>query len=95
MYDTTYAQYLTSLKNRENRTGTVKRAVPIRPDDLTIMNKYVEESGKFSLTQILWWKAYGSTAFKLWSRYARFGSSFTALALTNVLAATTKPPAYK
>ncbi|KAJ7247425.1 hypothetical protein B0H12DRAFT_1072938 [Mycena haematopus] len=66
-----FKTYYESLKNRDNRTGTSTQALPMLPADLKIILDYLntEEAIKyFTTTQRLYFKAYVTTAFSLWTR---------------------------
>lgn len=71
MFESGFKSYYESLKNRHNRTGTATQALPMLPADLKIIMEYLdsEEAIKyFTLTQRLYFKAFVTTAFTLWTR---------------------------
>ncbi|KAJ6495828.1 hypothetical protein DFH09DRAFT_1290322 [Mycena vulgaris] len=71
VFETGFKSYYESLKNRHNRTSTVTQALPMLPADLKIILEYLdsEEAVKyFTLTQRLYFKAFVTTAFTLWTR---------------------------
>ncbi|KAJ3772445.1 hypothetical protein FB446DRAFT_800025 [Lentinula raphanica] len=71
VFETDYKAYYESLKNRENRTSTYTQALPMLPADLKILFDYLDSCGgseEFTLTQRLYFKAFSSTAFNLWTR---------------------------
>ncbi|KAJ3710099.1 hypothetical protein C8R42DRAFT_648977 [Lentinula raphanica] len=63
---------LISGKNRENRTSTFMQALPMLPADLKILFTYLDSSSRCRefniLTQHLYFKAFASAAFNLWTR---------------------------
>ncbi|KAF8325729.1 hypothetical protein F5887DRAFT_1085236 [Amanita rubescens] len=66
-----FKTYYESLKNRENRTGTVIQALPMFPKDFKVIMDYLdgkEGSDKVSVTRRLYFKAFATTAFALWTR---------------------------
>ncbi|KAF8147030.1 hypothetical protein K438DRAFT_1989996 [Mycena galopus ATCC 62051] len=71
VFESSFKTYYESLKNRDNRTGTTTQALPMLPTDLKIILEYLdtEEAMKyFTVTQRLYFKAYVTTAFSLWTR---------------------------
>jgi hypothetical protein len=71
VFESGFKTYYESLKNRHNRTGTATQALPMLPSDLKIIMKYLdsEEAIKyFTVTQRLYFKAFVTTAFTLWTR---------------------------
>ncbi|KAJ7456105.1 hypothetical protein FB451DRAFT_1564714 [Mycena latifolia] len=71
VFESGFKTYYESLKNRHNRTGTATQALPMLPADLKIIMEYLdsEEAIKyFSVTQRLYFKAFATTAFTLWTR---------------------------
>lgn len=71
VFEADYRVYYESLKNRENRTGMATQALPMLPKDLKILFDYLDSPEgcmKFTLTQRLYFKAFASTAFTLWTR---------------------------
>ncbi|KAK6966970.1 hypothetical protein R3P38DRAFT_2589936 [Favolaschia claudopus] len=71
VFESGFKTYYESLKNRHNRTGTATQALPMLPADLKVIMTYLdsEEGMKaFTITQRLYFKAFTSTAFTLWTR---------------------------
>ncbi|KAJ3828168.1 hypothetical protein F5880DRAFT_1672711 [Lentinula raphanica] len=71
VFETDYRTYYESLKNRENRTSTFTQALPMLPADLKILFTYLDSFDgckEFTLTQRLYFKAFASAAFNLWTR---------------------------
>jgi hypothetical protein len=71
VFEIDHRTYYESLKNRENRTATSTQALPMLPKDLKILFDYLDSAEgrkKFTLTQRLYFKAFASTAFNLWTR---------------------------
>ncbi|KAJ7149449.1 hypothetical protein C8R43DRAFT_1128452 [Mycena crocata] len=71
VFESGFKTYYESLKNRHNRTSTATQALPMLPADLKIIMEYLdsEEAIKyFTLTQRLYFKAFVTTAFTLWTR---------------------------
>ncbi|KAF7333246.1 hypothetical protein MSAN_02426700 [Mycena sanguinolenta] len=71
VFESGFKTYYESLKNRDNRTGTSTQALPMLPADLKIILGYLdtdEAIKHFTVTQRLYFKAYVTTAFALWTR---------------------------
>ncbi|KAJ7221991.1 hypothetical protein C8J57DRAFT_1253744 [Mycena rebaudengoi] len=71
VFESGYKTYYESLKNRANRTATTTQALPMLPADLKLIMSYLdtEEAAEyFSLTRRLYFKAFATTAFGLWTR---------------------------
>ncbi|KAJ7087564.1 hypothetical protein B0H15DRAFT_982779 [Mycena belliarum] len=71
VFENGFKTYYESLKNRHNRTSTATQALPMLPADLKIILEYLdsEEAIKyFTVTQRLYFKAFATTAFTLWTR---------------------------
>ncbi|KAF8326289.1 hypothetical protein F5887DRAFT_1084601 [Amanita rubescens] len=71
VFQSDFKTYYESLKNRENRTGTVIQALPMFPKDFKVIMDYLdgkEGSDKVSVTRRLYFKAFATTAFALWTR---------------------------
>ncbi|KAJ7488522.1 hypothetical protein B0H11DRAFT_2230062 [Mycena galericulata] len=71
VFESGFKTYYESLKNRHNRTSTTTQALPMLPADLKIIMEYLdsEEAIKyFTVTQRLYFKAFVTTAFTLWTR---------------------------
>ncbi|KAK7029766.1 hypothetical protein R3P38DRAFT_3188637 [Favolaschia claudopus] len=71
VFESSFKTYYESLKNRHNRTGTATQALPMLPADLKVIMTYLDsdEGAKaFTVTQRLYFKAFASTAFTLWTR---------------------------
>jgi hypothetical protein len=72
VFDPDFKAYYESLKNRDKRTGTSTQALPMLPKDLENIMAYLdsEEGGReITLTRRLYFKAFASTAFCLWTRW--------------------------
>jgi hypothetical protein len=75
VFQTDFRTYCGSLKNQENRTGITTQALPMFPKDLKAIMDYLdgkEAADKISLTQRLYFKAFATTAFALWTRLSHF-----------------------
>ena len=73
VYQTDYRTYYESLKNRENRTGIATQALPMFPKDLKVIMDFLdgsEAAEQIPLTRRLYFKAFATTAFTLWTRSA-------------------------
>ncbi|KAJ7143011.1 hypothetical protein C8R44DRAFT_726298 [Mycena epipterygia] len=71
VFETGFKSYYESLKNRHNRTGTATQALPMLPADLKMILEYLDSDEAikyFTLTQRLYFKAFVTTAFTLWTR---------------------------
>ncbi|KAJ7817610.1 hypothetical protein B0H14DRAFT_2601903 [Mycena olivaceomarginata] len=71
VFESGFRTYYESLKNRHNRTGTATQELPMLPADLKIIMEYldsVEAVKYFTKTQRLYFKAFVTTAFTLWTR---------------------------
>lgn len=71
VFESKYRNYYDSLKNRDNKTETTQQSLPMLPSDLEIIMKYLdsaEGNAKYSKTRRLFFKAFASTAFTLWTR---------------------------
>ncbi|KAJ7050595.1 hypothetical protein C8F01DRAFT_1377498 [Mycena amicta] len=71
VFETGFKTYYESLKNRHNRTSTATQALPMLPADLKIIMAYLdspEATEHLSLTKRLYFKAFATTAFTLWTR---------------------------
>jgi hypothetical protein len=71
VFDTVFKVYYESLKNRDRRTGTTIQALPMLPQDLKIIMEYLDREDvrqNMSETKRLYFKAFASTAFCLWTR---------------------------
>ncbi|KAJ7269030.1 hypothetical protein C8J57DRAFT_1509246 [Mycena rebaudengoi] len=71
VFESGYKTYYESLKNRANRTATTTQALPMLLADLKLIMSYLdtEEAAEyFSLTRRLYFKAFATTAFGLWTR---------------------------
>ena len=69
--ESSFKTYYESLKNRHNRTGTATQALPMLPADLKLIMAYLDSDEAveyFTLTQRLYFKAFVTTAFTLWTR---------------------------
>lgn len=66
-----FRTYFESLKNWENKTGIAIQSLPMFPKDLRVIMDYLDGEGgekQFSLTWKLYFKAFATTAFTLWTR---------------------------
>ncbi len=66
-----YRNYYDSLNNGKNRTETAEQSMPMLPADLKVIMDYMDSPegiSKYSETHRLFFKAYGTTAFTLWTR---------------------------
>ncbi|KAF8325745.1 hypothetical protein F5887DRAFT_1085118 [Amanita rubescens] len=71
VFQSDFKTYYESLKNRDNRTGTVTQALPMFPKDLKVIMDYLDGkdgSDNVSVTRRLYFKAFATTAFALWTR---------------------------
>ncbi|KAJ6506544.1 hypothetical protein C8R45DRAFT_922728 [Mycena sanguinolenta] len=71
VFENGFRTYYESLKNRHNRTSTATQALPMLPADLKIIVDYLdtpEATTHFTVTQRLYFKAFATTAFTLWTR---------------------------
>ncbi|KAK7035132.1 hypothetical protein R3P38DRAFT_3184690 [Favolaschia claudopus] len=78
VFQSGFKTYYESLKNRHSRTGTATQALPMLPADLKVIMAYLDsdEGAKaFTVTQRLYFKAFASTAFTLWTRCAGAASA--------------------
>ncbi|KAJ7900711.1 hypothetical protein B0H14DRAFT_2493618 [Mycena olivaceomarginata] len=71
VFEPGFKVYYESLKNRHNRTSAATQALPMLPSDLKTIMEYLDspEAIKyFTITQHLYFKAFVTTAFTLWTR---------------------------
>jgi hypothetical protein len=71
VFERDFKSYYESLKNRNNRTATSTQALPMLPKDLKVIMEYLdgaEASQHLSETRQLYFKAFATTAFCLWTR---------------------------
>ena len=71
VFDAEFKAYYESLKNRDKRTGTSTQALPMLPKDLKVIMEYLDSPAgveRFPLTKRLYFKAFATTAFALWTR---------------------------
>ncbi|KAJ7718975.1 hypothetical protein DFH07DRAFT_973107 [Mycena maculata] len=71
VFESGFKTYYESLKNRHNRTSTATQALPMLPADLKMIMEYLDSPEAieyFTVTQRLYFKAFVSTAFTLWTR---------------------------
>ncbi|KDQ28742.1 hypothetical protein PLEOSDRAFT_1102782 [Pleurotus ostreatus PC15] len=71
VFQTDFKVYFESLKNRQNRTATATQALPMLPKDMKIIMDYLDNEtsiGDVSDIQKAYFKAFATTAFKLWTR---------------------------
>ena len=70
VFDPEYKTYYESLKNRNKRTGTSTQALPMLPKDLKVVMQYLdgeEAIGELGETKWLYFKAFATTTFSLWT----------------------------
>jgi hypothetical protein len=70
VFDGEYQAYFESLKNRDKCTSTSTQALPMLPQDLKIIMAYLdgdEARQNMSETKRLYFKAFATTAFCLWT----------------------------
>lgn len=82
VFETDFRTYYESLKNRENRTGMATQALPMFPKDFKVIMDYLdgkEAADEISLTRRLYFKAFATTAFTLWTRSVHFHFSIAYL----------------
>ena len=66
-----YRIYYESLKNCNKRTSASVQALPMLPKDLAVIMQYLDSLAAkkhFTQTEILYLKAFMTTAFTLWTR---------------------------
>ncbi|KII85744.1 hypothetical protein PLICRDRAFT_178074 [Plicaturopsis crispa FD-325 SS-3] len=71
VFEGKYKAYYESLKNRDNRTSTTTQALPMLPQDLKVIMDYLDSPqcvSEMPLTKRLYFKAFATTAFCLWTR---------------------------
>lgn len=71
VFESDFKAYFESLKNWDNRTGTATQALPMLPKDLKVLMNYLDSDegvSGMSLTRRLYFKAFATTAFTLWTR---------------------------
>jgi hypothetical protein len=71
VFEPAFKVYYESLKNRDKQTGTSTQALPMLPKDLKIIVAYldsVEAKRLFSEMERMYFKAFATTAFTLWTR---------------------------
>lgn len=72
MYQIEYKVYHESLKNRDGRTGTSTQALPMHPGDLKTIFAWLDSphaAKELGELRVLYFKAFATTAFTLWTRY--------------------------
>jgi hypothetical protein len=72
VFDLNFKTYFESLKNRDKRTGTSTQALPMLPKDLKLITDYLSSDDglrELGETRCLYFKAFASTAFCLWTRW--------------------------
>src|SRR6266446_9150122 len=70
VFEQKYWNYYDSLKNCKNYTETAEQSLPMLPADLKVIMDYLDSPegiSKYSETRRLFFKAYGTTAFTLWT----------------------------
>lgn len=71
VFDSEFKTYFESLKNRDKRTGSSTQALPMLPKDLKFIVEYLESKDALAtlgLVKCLYFKAFATTAFNLWTR---------------------------
>lgn len=71
VFDPDFKTYFESLKNRSNRTAETTQALPMLPKDLKMIMRYLdgeEAKQELSETKRLYFKAFATTSFCLWTR---------------------------
>lgn len=66
-----YSTYYESLKNRSKRTDISTQALPMLPSDLAVIMNWIDSpecKEKMSEMKRLYFKAFATTAFALWTR---------------------------
>jgi hypothetical protein len=75
VFDPEFKVYFESLKNRDKRNGTSTQALPMLPKDLGVIMEFLDSSeaaADLGITKILYFKAFATTAFNLWTRSVSF-----------------------
>ena len=70
VFEQKYQNYYDSLKNRKNHTETAEQSLPMLLADLKVIMDYLDSPegiSKYSEMHRLFFKAYGTTAFTLWT----------------------------
>jgi hypothetical protein len=62
--------YFKALQNRDCQTGETVQALPMQLEDLTVMHTCLDSNSSFTEVQRLFFKAFSSLAFSLWTRFA-------------------------
>jgi hypothetical protein len=71
VFDLTYSALHESLKKEYQRSGDSNHSLPMLPKDIEKMFAFADaavEQGKLTKTQCLFWKAFVSISFTLWTR---------------------------
>jgi hypothetical protein len=71
VFDLEYKTYFESLKNCNRRTGTSGQVLPMLPKDLEIIMQYLDSEEairELKETKHLYFKAFATMAFSLWTR---------------------------
>jgi hypothetical protein len=71
VFDLSYSAFHESLKKEYQRSGDPCHSLPILPKDLEKMFAFADhalDQKKISKTQHLFWKAFASISFTLWTR---------------------------
>jgi len=71
VFDPEYKVYFESLKNRSKRTGASTQALPMLPADLKVLMEYLgsdEAMRELGKTKCVYFRAFATTAFCLWTR---------------------------
>lgn len=71
VFESGFKVYYESLKNRNKRTETSTQALPMLPKDMKVIMDYLDSEEaveNMSETRRLYFKAFATTAFNLWTR---------------------------
>jgi hypothetical protein len=78
VFDLSYSAYHKLLKKEYHRTNESAHSLPMLPKDLRGMFERMDHQlmlGNITKTQALFWKAYATISFTLWTRYAMLAAS--------------------
>ena len=71
VFEPNYKVYFKSLKNWNKHMGTSTQALPMLPADLKVLMEYLdsnEATRELGETKCLYFRAFATTAFSLWTR---------------------------
>lgn len=91
MYQIEYKAYHESLKNRDGRTGTSTQALPMHPGDLKVIFAWLDSPvavRDLGEQRILYFKAFATTAFTLWTRCVSLNFIFLVFVLLDPIVGT-------